>query len=114
MGIASQYDVFDLIKKVFPAGTLSGTPKIRAMEIIDELEASRRHLYGGAICKIDMQGNLDSCIIIRSGMVKDGMIQVRAGAGVVFDSQPADEAAETRHKAKGVLTAVAQIEGGAV
>lgn len=111
--IASQYDAFDLIKKVFPAGTLSGTPKIRAMEIIDELEASRRYLYGGAICKIDMQGNLDSCIIIRSGMVKNGMIQVRAGAGVVFDSQPADEAAETRHKAKGVLTAVAQIEGGA-
>ncbi len=110
--LAAQYDAFDLIKMTFPAGTLSGAPKIRAMEIIDELETSKRHIYGGAICKIDSAGNLDSCITIRTAMVKDGIIRVRAGAGIVFDSLPQKEAAETRHKAKGVLQAVALAERG--
>ncbi len=104
--LAKEYDVFDLIKAVFPAGTLSGAPKIRAMEIIDGLENSKRHLYGGAICKIDRLGNLDSCIIIRSGLIQNGMIQIRAGAGIVFDSKPEEESAETRHKALSVMQAV--------
>lgn len=112
--LAPEHDAFDLLKATFPAGTLSGAPKIRAMEIIDELENSKRHLYGGAICKIDSHGNLDSCIIIRSGLIKDGMVQVRAGAGVVHDSEPQAEADETRHKAKGVFKAVIAAEQGSL
>jgi anthranilate synthase component 1 len=108
--LAAKYDAFDLLKSAFPAGTLSGTPKIRAMELIDELESSKRHLYGGAICKIDSEGNLDSCIVIRSGVVKGGVVHVRAGAGVVFDSNPAAEALETRNKAKGVFKSVMAAE----
>jgi len=104
--LSSQYDAFDLLKSAFPAGTLTGAPKIRAMELIDELESSKRHLYGGAVCKIDPEGNLDSCIVIRSGVVQDNVVRVRAGAGIVFDSKPAAEAAETRSKAKGVFKSV--------
>jgi anthranilate synthase component I len=110
--LAEEYDAFDLLKATFPAGTLSGAPKIRAMEIIDELETSKRHIYGGAICKIDLAGNMDSCITIRTGVVKDGMIHIRAGGGIVFDSVPEKEAAETRHKAKGILQAIALAERG--
>jgi anthranilate synthase component I len=104
--LAKEFDALDALKAVFPAGTLSGAPKIRAMEIIDELEESRRGLYGGTICTIDNQGNLDSCIVIRTAFIKDGMASVRAGAGVVFDSDPEQEAEETRAKAKGVIKAV--------
>ena len=71
-----------------PAGTLSGAPKIRAMEIIDELEPHRRGLYGGAICYMDFRGNLDSCIAIRTMVLKDGIAYVQAGAGIVADSDP--------------------------
>jgi len=109
--LAAQYDAFDLLKSAFPAGTLSGAPKIRAMELIDELESSKRHLYGGAVCKIDSDGNLDSCIVIRSGVVKNGVVRVRAGGGIVFDSDPAAEALETRNKAKGVFKSVMTAEG---
>ena len=77
---------FDALRAAFPAGTLSGAPKIRAMTIIDGLENSRRGLYGGAICAIDSEGNLDSCIAIRMATIKDGVATVRAGAGVVYDS----------------------------
>jgi anthranilate synthase component 1 len=110
--LAAQYDAFDLLKSAFPAGTLSGAPKIRAMELIDELESSKRHLYGGAVCKIDSDGNLDSCIVIRSGVVQNGVVRVRAGAGIVFDSDPATEALETRNKAKGVFKSVISAEAG--
>jgi anthranilate synthase component 1 len=99
-------DEFDALKAVFPAGTLSGAPKIRAMQIIDELEESRRGLYGGAICTIDNNGTLDSCIAIRTAFIKEGVVSVRAGCGVVFDSDPQKEAEETRAKAKGVVSAV--------
>lgn len=112
--LAAKYDAFDLLKSAFPAGTLSGAPKIRAMALIDELESSKRHLYGGAICKIDAAGNLDSCIVIRSGVVKDGVVRVRAGGGIVFDSDPSAEAAETRNKAKGVFKSVITAEAGAL
>jgi anthranilate synthase component 1 len=82
------------------------------MELIDELESSKRHLYGGAVCKIDSDGNLDSCIVIRSGVVQNGVVRVRAGAGIVFDSDPATEALETRNKAKGVFKSVISAEAG--
>lgn len=105
-------NIIDVIKAVFPAGTLSGAPKIRAMEIIDELETSKRGLYGGAICIIDNQNNLDACIAIRMAILKDQVAYVRAGAGIVFDSDPKCETKETRHKAKAVLEAIDLAEGG--
>lgn len=107
-------DVFDALKASFPQGTLSGAPKIRAMEIIDELENSRRGIYGGAICAIDSNGNFESCIAIRMAFLKEGLATIRAGAGIVFDSDPQKEADETRHKAKSVLEAIALAEGGSL
>lgn len=105
-------DVLDALAVSFPAGTLSGAPKIRAMEIIDELEQSRRGLYGGGVCIVDSHGNLDSCIAIRMALLKDGLATVRTGAGIVYDSDPHREAEETRHKARSVLEAIALAEGG--
>jgi len=89
-----------------PAGTLSGAPKIRAMEIIDGLEPHRRGLYGGSICYMDFRGNLDSCIAIRTMVLKDGTAYVQAGGGIVADSDPQAEYEETKHKAKAVMRAV--------
>jgi anthranilate synthase component 1 len=89
-----------------PAGTLSGAPKIRAMEIIDGLEPHRRGLYGGAICYMDFRGNLDSCIAIRTMLIKDGVAYVQAGGGIVADSDPQMEYEETRHKAQALMRAV--------
>ncbi len=103
-------DAFDALAAVFPAGTLSGAPKIRAMEVIDELESSRRGMYGGLICRIDFQGNLDSCIAIRMATLNQGIATVRAGAGIVFDSDPLSEAHETRQKAQGILEAISLAE----
>jgi len=103
-------DALDALAFAFPAGTLSGAPKIRAMEIIDELETSRRGIYGGIICRLDYQGNFDSCIGIRMAVLKDGIATVRAGAGIVYDSNPQSEADETRHKAQGVLEALSLAE----
>ena len=99
-------DALDALAATFPAGTLSGAPKIRAMEIIDELESTGRGLYGGAICRMDYQGNLDSCIAFRMAVLSDGVATVRAGAGIVFDSNPQTEADETRHKALSMLSAI--------
>lgn len=103
-------DAFDALAAAFPAGTLSGAPKIRAMQIIDELETSKRGMYGGTICRIDYQGNLDSCIAIRMAVLEDGIATVRAGAGVVYDSNPQSEANETRQKAQSLLDAIALAE----
>lgn len=108
--LAEQYDALDALRAALPAGTLSGAPKIRAMEIIDELETSRRGLYGGAICAIDNAGNLDSCIAIRMAVLRDGVATIRAGGGIVYDSDPQAEADETKHKAKTVLAAIAFAE----
>jgi anthranilate synthase component 1 len=105
-------DAFDALAAAFPAGTLSGAPKIRAMQLIDELETSRRGLYGGMICRMDYQGNLDSCIAIRMAMLHDGLATVRTGAGIVYDSNPAAEARETRQKAQSVLDALSLAEEG--
>lgn len=92
----------------FPAGTLSGAPKVRAMEIIDELEVSRRGLYGGVVGYFDFAGDSDTAIAIRTAVIKDGVAYVQAGAGVVADSIPANEDAEARNKAAAVLGAVAE------
>lgn len=108
------FDAFDVLKAAFPAGTLSGAPKIRAMEIIDNIETSRRGVYGGTVCAIDNEGQMDSCITIRTAFVKDGVASVRAGGGVVLDSDPQLEADETRHKAQAVLDALALAQGGFV
>lgn len=104
--LAKNKSIIDALCSVFPAGTLTGAPKIRAMEIIDELEVSKRGLYGGAICVVDNQNNLDACIAIRMAILKDQVAYVRAGAGVVFDSNPESESEETKHKANAILTAI--------
>lgn len=112
--ISDDKDAFDALRLALPAGTLSGAPKIRAMEIIDALETSRRGVYGGTVCAIDHEGNLNSCIIIRTAVLKDGVARVRAGAGIVYDSDPMSEAMETRHKTRGVFEALRLAEGGLI
>ncbi|MCH9757370.1 MAG: anthranilate synthase component I family protein [Gammaproteobacteria bacterium] len=104
-------DVFDAMKASFPAGTLSGAPKIKAMEIIDALEIKRRGIYGGVICAIDGQGNLESCLAIRTALIKKDAVFVQAGAGVVHDSVPQSEADETYHKARAILEGILLAEG---
>jgi len=99
---------FDVLQSTFPAGTLSGAPKPRALALIDELEPVRRGLYGGTAGYFDVAGDLDMAITIRSAVLRDGVARVQAGAGVVADSVPATEEAETRAKAAAVLAAVAR------
>jgi len=99
-------DCFEALMACFPAGTLSGAPKVRAMEIIDELEPTRRGIYAGAILYLDFSGNLDSCIALRTLAAKDGRVYVQAGGGVVADSVPAREYQETVNKARAVIAAV--------
>ncbi len=99
-------DCFDALAACFPAGTLSGAPKVRAMEIIDELEPTRRGIYAGAILYLDFSGNLDSCIGLRTLVAKNGRVYVQAGAGIVADSVPEHEYEETRHKARALLRAL--------
>ncbi|MGH8897731.1 MAG: anthranilate synthase component I [Egibacteraceae bacterium] len=101
----------DVLRATFPAGTLSGAPKVRAMEIIDDLEPTRRGLYGGGIGYIDLAGNLDLCIAIRTVLLRDGWAHVQAGAGIVADSVPQLEYEETQHKAMAVLAAVRAAAG---
>jgi len=96
----------DALFAVFPAGTLSGAPKPRAMEIIEELEPTRRGLYGGAIGYIDFTGNIDTCIAIRTALIHNKKAYVQAGAGVVADSDPESENQECANKAAAVLGAV--------
>ncbi len=105
-------DRFDAMLSFFPAGTLSGAPKIRAMEIIDELETTRRGIYGGAIGYFDYQGNADSCIAIRTIVVKDGTAYIQAGAGIVADSDPEKEYQECMNKARALFRAVDLAETG--
>jgi len=100
----------DVLRATFPAGTLSGAPKVRAMEIIDELEPTRRGLYGGGIGYVDLAGGLDVCITIRTVVFRDGVAHVQAGAGIVADSVPATEYAETQAKAGALLAAVRAAE----
>ncbi len=102
----------DVLRATFPAGTLSGAPKIRAMEIIDELEPTKRGIYGGACGYISFVGDLDLAIAIRTGIVKDGMLYVQAAAGVVADSVPDSEWQETENKARAVLRAAELVQAG--
>jgi anthranilate synthase component 1 len=104
--ISPEKDGFDLIKATFPAGTLSGAPKVRAMEIIAELEPSRRGTYGGAVGYFSYDGNMDFCITIRTMLLKDGKIFLQAGAGIVADSDPEAEYKETLGKAEAMVQAV--------
>jgi anthranilate synthase component 1 len=105
-------DAFDVLAACFPAGTVSGAPKVRAMEIIEELEPTRRGPYAGAVGYFSYSGNMDTCITIRTLIVKDGKVYVQAGAGIVADSEPEKEYIETMNKAKGMMTAVDMAEEG--
>ncbi len=105
-------DAFDVLAATFPAGTVSGAPKIRAMEIIDELEPIKRGVYSGAIGYISWSGNLDTAIAIRTAVIKDETLHIQAGAGIVYDSIPQNEWDETMNKARAIFKAVAMAEAG--
>ena len=105
-------DAYDALRATFPMGTVSGAPKIRAMEIIDELETVRRGPYSGGAGYISFAGDMDTCIIIRTMVVKDGVAYLQAGGGIVFDSDPEREYEETRNKAAAMFQAVAFAERG--
>ena len=104
--IREEFDAFDAIEAVLPAGTLSGAPKIRACQLIGELENNKRGIYGGAIGYIDFTGNMDTCIAIRIAYRKNGRVFVRSGAGIVADSVPGKEYEECINKAKAVVNAL--------
>ena len=110
--LAEGKDAFDVLRATFPAGTLTGAPKVRAMEIIAELEPSRRGPYGGAVGYFSYGGNMDFCITIRTMLLRDGKIFLQAGAGIVADSDPEAEYRETLNKAEGMVQAVRLAEGG--
>ena len=99
-------DGFDLIRAAFPAGTVSGAPKVRAMQIIDELEPTRRGSYAGSVGMIGYDGDVDTCITLRTILIKDGTAYVQAGGGVVYDSDPTAEYVETQNKARASLRAI--------
>jgi anthranilate synthase component 1 len=114
--LADEYDAFDAVRAAFPAGTLSGAPKVRAMEIIDDLEAAPRGPYGGGVGYVSWQGDADFAIVIRSATIEDldegsadQRVTVQAGAGLVADSDPAAEFDETESKMDGVLVALDRI-----
>jgi anthranilate synthase component 1 len=108
--LAENTDHLDALVSCFPAGTVSGAPKIRAMQILAELEPTRRELYAGAVGYIDFAGNLDFCIAIRTITIRDGIARVQAGAGIVADSNPAAEYEETRDKARALIQAIEMAE----
>jgi anthranilate synthase component 1 len=114
--LAPGRDAFDALRACLPAGTVSGAPKVRAMEIIDELEPHRRGPYAGAVGYADFNGNMDTCIALRTIVVQDDTAYVQAGAGIVADSVPESEYQETLNKARGLLTAIELTEqrGGGV
>jgi anthranilate synthase component 1 len=102
----------DVLRAAFPAGTVSGAPKVRAMEIIDELEPTRRGAYAGAVGYLSFQDDMDTAIAIRTAVIKDGMLYVQAGAGIVHDSVPESEWTETQNKARAVLRAADMVQQG--
>jgi anthranilate synthase component 1 len=105
-------NAFDVLAATFPAGTVSGAPKIRAMEIINELEPVKRGIYSGAVGYIAWSGNLDTAIAIRTAVIKDGLLHIQAGAGIVYDSVPRSEWDETMNKGRAIFRAVAMAEAG--
>ena len=110
--LSDEHDRLDALAACFPAGTVSGAPKIRAMEIIDELEPTRRGIYAGAVGYLDFAGHLDCCITIRTIVMRDGQAWVQAGAGIVADSDPTAEYEETRAKASALFGALRMAESG--
>ena len=106
--IREGFDTVDALKAGFPAGTVSGAPKIRAMEIIDELEPSQRGPYAGAAGYISADGDMDTCIVLRTAIVKDNVMHIQAGAGIVYDSVPEMEFQETVNKAMAVIRAASE------
>ena len=107
-------DVFDALYSGFPAGTLTGAPKIRAMEIIYDLEPNRRGVYSGAIGYFDFTGDMNTCIAIRTMVMKDQIVYFQSGAGIVYDSDPTKEYEETVNKAKAINAAIDLAENGLV
>jgi anthranilate synthase component 1 len=108
--VAQGKDAFDVLLSAFPHGTVTGTPKVRAMELIEELEPVRRGIYGGAVGYLDAAGDLDMALAIRTALMRDGVAYVQASAGIVADSVPALEEKETRNKAQALLQAIATAE----
>ncbi|MGD8440490.1 MAG: anthranilate synthase component I family protein, partial [Holophagae bacterium] len=111
--LRQECDAWDALFACFPAGTLSGAPKVRAMELIDELEEVRRGVYGGAVGYLNATGDLDSCIAIRTLVERGGVAHIQAGAGIVYDSVPETELDECRNKARALVEAVAMAETAA-
>jgi anthranilate synthase component 1 len=105
-------NALDVLRATFPAGTVSGAPKIRAMEIIAELEPVKRGIYAGAVGYLSWDGNMDTAIAIRTAVIKDGVLHIQAGGGVVADSVPATEWEETMNKGRSTFRAVAMAEKG--
>jgi anthranilate synthase component 1 len=105
-------DCFDVLMACFPAGTVSGAPKVRAMQIIEELERTRRGIYAGGVLYMDFAGNLDSCIALRTMVIKNGVAHVQAGGGIVADSTPEGEYQETINKSRALLTALEMARHG--
>ena len=101
-----EYQALDVLAATFPAGTLSGAPKIRAMEIIDELEPVKRGVYGGAVGYLSWAGNMDTAIAIRTAVIKDNTLHIQVGAGIVADSVPENEWEETMNKGRAIFRAV--------
>jgi anthranilate synthase component I len=110
--LAEGNDRLDALVSCFPAGTVSGAPKVRAMQIINDLEPTRRGLYAGAVGYLDFAGNLDFCIAIRSILLEKGKAYIQAGAGIVADSNPTAEYEETRDKARAMIRALELAQGG--
>ena len=112
--LLSDKDGFDALMSGFPAGTVTGAPKIRAMEIIYDLEPNRRDVYSGAVGFFDFTGNVNSCIAIRTMVIKDEVVYFQSGAGIVLDSDPSTEYQETVNKAKASMAAIDFAENGLV
>ncbi len=110
--LKSGLDAIDVLKATFPAGTVSGAPKVRAMEIIDELEPSKRGIYAGAVGYLGFNGDMDVAIAIRTAVIKNKKLYVQAGAGIVADSVPQSEWEETQNKAKAVIRAAELVLAG--
>ncbi|EDN72129.1 Anthranilate synthase component I [Beggiatoa sp. SS] len=110
--IKPEVNALEVLKAAFPAGTLSGAPKIRAMEIIDELEPIKRGIYGGAVGYLTWHGDMDTAIAIRTAVIKDNKLYIQVGAGIVADSIPSKEWEETMNKGRAMFKAVAMAVNG--
>lgn len=110
--LRQEFDALHAYQACMNMGTLTGAPKIRAMQLIYQVEKQKRHSYGGAVGYFTSKGDLDTCIVIRSAFVQQGLAHIQAGCGVVLDSDPQMEADETRHKANAVIRAITQVNQG--